>query len=176
MKLRQTAVALALVSAPLLAPVSVHATPSDLDGDPFTRLAASGSGPGGGEFLGTMDVQAFESRNGQLVAVGTLSGQVTQRVGTVAEPVTTLNEAPTEVPVGAVAATCERLSVTFGPAPLNLDAPMVQVEPVRVDGTDQTTNGTMTEARLCALANQFRTVTGPSLQAGLLDSVVHEFD
>ena len=175
-QLRQTTLALALLSAPLFAPGSTHATRSDLDGDPFTGLSASGASPDGAEFVGTIDIQAFEARDGRLVAVGTLSGQVTRVVGTVAEPIATLDAVPLEVPVGSVAATCDRLRVAFGPVPLDLHAPMVQVAPIRIDGVEQPGDGVMTESRLCALADQFRAATAPVLQAGLLDSVMHAFD
>jgi len=123
-----------------------------------------------------MDIQAFEARDGQLVAVGTLSGQVTRRVGSVATPVATLDAAPLEVPVGAVVATCDRLGLAFGPVPLDLHAPMVQMAPIRIDGAEQPVDSVMTEARLCALADQFQAATAPALQAGLLDSVMHAFD
>jgi len=164
------------MSAPLVGSLSAYATRSDLDGDPFTRLSASGSSPDGAEFVGKMDIQEFDARDGRLVAVGTLSGQVTRLVGTVAEPIATLDEVPLEVPVGSVAATCDRLSLAFGPVPLDLHAPIVQVAPLRIDDADQTTDGAMTEARLCTLADQFRTATGPATRAGLLDEVIHAFD
>jgi len=176
MKMRQTAVALAFLNALLLAPGGVRATPSDLDGDPFTGVAVVGSSPEGAEFIGTMDVEDFDSRDGRLVAVGTLSGQVTQTNGSVSDPVSVVNEVPVEVPVGAVVATCDRFSLTFGPVPLAVKAPMVQVTPIRIDGADQAGAGPTTPAHLCALASQFRGATAPSLQAGVLDAVMHAFD
>src|SRR4051794_30410145 len=176
MQRRQTVLALALFTAALLTPLRAAATPSDLDGDPFTGVAVVGSSSDGAEFLGTMDIQDFETRDGRLIALGTLAGQVTRTNGRVVDPVVELNAVPVDVPVGAVVARCDRLSLTFGPAPLELQAPVVQVTPIRIDGADQPVNGAMTAAQLCTLADQFRGVPAPSVQAGLLDGVRHAFD
>jgi hypothetical protein len=175
MNLRQTALALALVSAPLLIPGAARATPSDLDGDPFTGLAASGSSPDGAEFLGTMEIQDFVTRDRQLVARGTLSGQVTRADGSQIVPVALLDQAPVEMRVSSVVATCDRLGLAFGPLPLDLHAPMVQVAPVRIDGADPSAASAMTRERLCALAGQFQEVPDLAVQAGLLDAVRDEF-
>jgi hypothetical protein len=176
MNLRQTSLALALLSALLLAPTGTSATPSDLDGDPFTGMLVSGSSPDGAEFLGTMELQDFDTRDGQLVALGTLSGQVTRTDGTLTTPVSTVDGASIEVPVGSVVATCERLNLAFGPAPLEVQSPMIQVAPIRIDDADLSADGVMNRERLCTLASQFQEAPGLTLQAGLLDAVKDEFD
>jgi len=177
MKLRQTALALALLSAPLFMPGAARATPSDLDGDPFTGVSVSGSSPDGTEFLGTMEIQDFVHRDGQLVALGTLSGQVTSTDGTRTTPVALVDDASVEVPVGSVMATCERLNLGFGPVPLDGQTSMIQVAPIRIDSTDPSAaDGAMTRERLCTLAGQFQRAPGLSVQAGLLDAVRDEFN
>ena len=160
MNLRQTALALALLSASLFVPSAARATPSDLDGDPFTGMVASGSSPDGAEFLGTMEIQDFVNRDGQLVALGTLSGQVTSTDGTRTTPVAIVDDASVEVPVGSVLATCERLHLSFGPVPLDLQTSMIQVAPIRIDNTDPSADGAMTRERLCTLAGQFQEAPG----------------
>jgi hypothetical protein len=175
MKLRQTALALALLGAPFFTPGAAGATPSDLDGDPFTGLSASGSSPDGAEFLGTIEIQDFVTRDRQLVARGALSGQVTRADGSQIVPVALLDQAPVEVRVSSVVATCDRLGLAFGPLPLDLHAPMVQVAPIRVDGADPSADGAMTRDRLCALAGQFQEVPDLAVQADLLDAVRDEF-
>ena len=176
MKLRQTVLVLALLGALLFMPSAARATPSDLDGDPFTGMAAAGSSPDGAEFLGTMEIQDFIHRDGRLVALGTLSGQVTRTDGRLSVPVATLDEAAVEVRVSSVVATCDRLGLAFGPLPLDLHAPMVQVAPIRIDEADPSTDGAMSRERLCALAGQFQDMPGLAVQAGLLDAVRDEFN
>jgi hypothetical protein len=175
MKLRQTALALALLSAPFFTPGAARATPSDLDGDPFTGLSASGSSPEGAEFLGTMEIQDFIHRDGRLVARGTLSGQVTRADSRQSVPVAVLDQAPVEVRVSSVVATCDRLGLAFGPVPLDLHAPLVQVAPIRIDDADPSADGAMPRERLCALAGHFQEAPGLAVQAGLLDAVRDEF-
>ncbi len=175
MKLRQTTLALALLSASLFMPGAARAAPSDLDGDPFTGMSASGSSPDGAEFLGTMEIQDFVQRDGRLIALGTLSGQVTRTDGWLTVPVAMLDEAAVEVRVSSVVATCDRLGLAFGPLPLDRHAPMVQVAPIRIDEADPRADGTMSRERLCALAGQFQDMPDLSVQAGLLDAVRDEF-
>jgi hypothetical protein len=73
-------------------------------------------------------------------------------------------------------ATCERLNLAFGPAPLEVQSPMIQVAPIRIDDADLSADGLMNRERLCALAGQFQEAPGLTLQAGLLDAVKAEFD
>ena len=81
------------------------------------------------------------------------------------------------MPVGAVAATCERLVVAFGPLPLDLHGPVVQVDPIRVDGADQAADGRSAEGQRCSIAArlQQREAT-PAVLAGQLDAVAEAFD
>ena len=174
MQLRAMAAVLALLGAAAAGPTPAEATRPGLD--PFERLPAAGAGPGGAEFVGTLDVREFEARDGRLVAVGTLSGQLTRIVGGVAEPVATLDEAPVEVPVGAVAASCERLVVAFGPLPLDLHGPVVQASPIRVDDADPALDGRPAEGQLCRIAARLRQPeTTPAALASQLDAVAASF-
>jgi hypothetical protein len=175
MNLRQTALVLALLSAPFFTPGAARATPSDLDGDPFTGLSASGSSPEGAEFLGTIEIQNFVTRDRQLVARGTISGQVTRADGSQIVPVAQLDQAPVEVRVSSMVATCDRLGLAFGPLPLDLHAPLVQVAPIRIAEADSSADGAMPRERLCALAGEFQEVPDLAVQAGLLDAVRDEF-
>src|SRR5687767_13881926 len=50
----------------------------------------TGTFPGGGTFDGTFDITQIAVRNGELVAVGTLTGTLTNAVGTVVGTVTNL--------------------------------------------------------------------------------------
>jgi len=176
MKLRQTALALALLGASLLTPIGVSATASDGDDDPFTGIAATGSSPDGAAFIGTMDIQHFDSLAGHLIVIGTLSGQVTRPRAGDAVSLTVLDGMPIEVPVGSMVASCDRLSLAFGPVPLQLNGPEIQVAPIRITSVDRPEGGPMAEARLCTLADQLRSAPTPSRQAGFLDAARREFD
>ena len=48
----------------------------------FTDIPVVGTFPGGGTFQGTLDIQRFRGAGGQLVAVGDLTGTLTNSVGT----------------------------------------------------------------------------------------------
>lgn len=173
MQLRAMAVALALLGAAAAGPSPAVATNPGFD--PFDRIPAAGSDPSGAEFIGTLDVREFEARGDELVAVGTLSGQLARTVGGIVEPVGTLDEARVEVPVGAVSASCERLVVAFGPLPLDPLGPVVQVNPIRVDDADPTANGGSAEPRLCAIAARLQGAT-PAVLADQLDGVAASFN
>jgi hypothetical protein len=122
-----------------------------------------------------MEIQDFVQRDGRLIALGTLSGQVTRTDGQLSVPVATLDQAAVEVRVSSVVATCDRLGLAFGPLPLDLHAPMVQVAPIRIDEADPSADGAMSQERLCTLAGQFQETPGLAVQAGLLDAVRDEF-
>jgi hypothetical protein len=175
MQLRTLALAVALACGAMTGPALIAATQPDADSDPFTRIPAAGSGPDGMDFVGTMDIRAFEVRDGRLVAVGALSGRVIRTTGAAAEPVARLDEAPVGVPVGTVAATCERLGLAFGPLPLDTHGPEVLVDPIRIEAADRTAAGQPAEVQLCAVADRLRQAAGPPALAEQLAAVAESF-
>ena len=140
----------ALASAGLGAPSRTMAEASD--GEPFNRRPVTGTGADGTEFLGTLYVQRFAPDGERLVAIGSLSGQLTRTAGAVAQPVTALRDAAVRVPVTGIASTCEVLELEFAsfrPAPTG---PAVRADPIRLDGA--TEPGALSRNLRCSLAEQ----------------------
>ena len=142
--------ALALLTAPVLTPREALATGAAVT--PFERLPAAGTGPSGAEFLGTLDVQRFVAEDGQLVAVGTLAGQVTRIIGSTAVPLETVDEMPISVPVVETLATCERLELDLGPIRLGQEGLLVSVNRIHVDAAELVAVDRVPEALLCPVA------------------------
>jgi hypothetical protein len=81
----------------------------------------TGTLPGGGAFNGTFNITKFVNQNGQVAAVGTLTGKLTNAAGSVIGTVTNaaatllLNRSAT-----AAGSTCDILHLVLGPLDLNL--------------------------------------------------------
>jgi hypothetical protein len=100
-------------------------------------------------FAGTYTVTQFAVQNGELVAVGTLTGTVTnalnQVVGTVSRTLT--------LDVINIQGTCQILHLELGPLDLNLLGLMVHLDKVVLDITAQSGPGNLLGNLLCAIAN-----------------------
>jgi hypothetical protein len=161
------ALVLALVTPPALAPMGAAAEPTSPY--PFTQLAAAGTGAGGMEFLGTLNVQRFVVQGDRLVATAALSGRVTRIVDRAATPVTRLSDVPARVPVAGLAATCEALELRLDPVrwePLGL---LIRVDPIRLDDATLPVPGELPRSVLCSLSDRLDRGAGPDALAGLLN-------
>ena len=102
-----------------------------------------------GTFAGTFTVQRFTLVNGQLAAVGTLTGTLTnslgQIIGTVTQSVT--------IPITSVSGTCDVLHLTLGPLDLNLLGLTVHLDQVVLDISAQAGAGNLLGNLLCAVAH-----------------------
>ncbi len=92
---------------------------------------------------GFLNIQKFANRNGQLVAVGTLTTQSTS----VPQNLTV------EVPVAFGDPTCEILQLTLGPLHLDLLGLVVDLNQVNLNITAQGGSGNLLGNLLCAVAN-----------------------
>ena len=101
-----------------------------------------------GAFAGVFNLTRFAVRNGQLVAVGTLTGTVTnaagQTVGAVARNLA--------LPVFNITGTCDILHLEIGPIDLNLLGLVVHVDKIVIDIDAQSGPGNLLGNLLCALA------------------------
>jgi hypothetical protein len=101
-----------------------------------------------GSFAGVFNLTRFAVRNNQLVAVGTLTGTVTnsagQTVGAVARTLT--------LPVFNITATCDILHLELGPIDLNLLGLVVHVDKIVIDIDAQSGPGNLLGNLLCAIA------------------------
>ena len=161
MKRRITALGLtvALMSAFLLTPVSTAKTPSlartavQTATNPFRNIPITGtvgSGQNAATFIGTLNITSFAIRNNQLVAIGTVTGTLTNAAGTVIGTIT--RAVQIQLPVTAITGTCQILHLELGPIDLNLLGLMVHVDRIVIDITAQTCPTCLLGNLLCAIA------------------------
>jgi hypothetical protein len=134
----------AALAVPAATSAATTAAPSSAVAIPITGTIANG-----GTFSGVYTLQRFAVQNGQLVAVGTLSGTLTDAtgavIGTVSDLVTTLQVTGT--------GTCQILHLELGPLDLNLLGLMVHLNRVVLDITAQSGPGNLLGNLLCAIAH-----------------------
>ena len=134
----------------------------------LAAIPITGTTSTGAVFNGTFDVQRFAIRNGELVAIGTLTGTLTsatgQLIGNVSR-VITLDVTPTQ-------ASCEILDLVLGPLDLNLLGLMVHLDQVHLNITAVPGPGNLLGNLLCAVAGLLD--AGGPLQGlvGLLNNIL----
>ena len=142
--------AVALMSMGLMIPSQTHAAtptpaPALVQG---LQIPINFTSPNGG-FTGVFDLNRFVIRNGQLAAVGTLTGTVTnaagQTVGAIVQTVT--------LSLITINATCDILHLELGPIDLNLLGLVVHVDKIVIDIDAQSGPGNLLGNLLCAIAN-----------------------
>src|SRR5437667_51814 len=151
MKLRLVSIALvvALVSMAVFAPVSTtKAQGTNPLAVPVTGTFTDALG-GAGTFLGTFTVSRFVNQNGQLAAVGTLAGTLTDSLGNV---LGTVSQALTLL-VNTADGTCQVLHLDLGPLDLNLLGLNVHLNEVVLDITAQSGPGNLLGNLLCAVSH-----------------------
>jgi hypothetical protein len=102
----------------------------------------------GGAFTGALNLTRFAVQNGQLVAIGNLTGTLTNAAGDI---LGTINQAIT-LPVAA-SGTCAILHLTLGPLDLNLLGLMVHLNQVVLNIDAQAGPGNLLGNLLCAVAH-----------------------
>jgi hypothetical protein len=133
------ALALSLVT---LAPATAHAQAVR----PVT-LPVVGTVVGGGTFNGTATITRFINQQGQLTALGIVTGILTNAAGT---PTTVVSTFAT--PVNITQATCSILHLDLGPLNLNLLGLQVDLSRIVLDITGQTGAGNLLGNLLCGIA------------------------
>jgi hypothetical protein len=103
-------------------------------------------------------------QNGQLAAVGTLTGTVTNSTGTVGAIVRNLT-----LSLITINATCDILHLELGPIDLNLLGLVVHVDKIVIDIDAQSGPGNLLGNLLCAIANLLNGNGGLSTLANLLN-------
>jgi hypothetical protein len=101
-----------------------------------------------GTFTGQLAINSFQVVNGQLMAVGTLTGRLTDTAGNLLGTVATALTVPV-----AAAGTCDILHLTLGPLDLNLLGLQVHLDRVVLDITAQSGPGNLLGNLLCSIAN-----------------------
>ena len=121
-----------------------------------------------GNFTGVFDLNRFVVRNGQVAAVGTLAGTVTNAAGqTIGAVVQTLT-----LSLININATCDILHLELGPIDLNLLGLVVHVDKIVIDIDAQSGPGNLLGNLLCAVANLLN-ANGPLSQlVNLLNQIL----
>jgi hypothetical protein len=149
MKVRLIALALvvALLGMFVVAPLGAGAAAPSTSA---VTLPVTGTIPSiGGVFNGTFDVTSFAVQNGQLVAIGTLTGTLTDALG---NQVGTVTDLPLTLPVTNIAGTCDILHLELGPLDLNLLGLVVHLDRIVLDIDAQAGPGNLLGNLLCAVA------------------------
>jgi hypothetical protein len=102
---------------------------------------------GGGTFSGAATVTRFVEQNGQLTAIGTVTGILTNAAGVATTIVSTFS-----APVSIAQATCSILHLDLGPLSLNLLGLQVDLSRIVLDITAQTGAGNLLGNLLCSIA------------------------
>ena len=117
-----------------------------------------------------MDITRFAVQNGQLVAIGQLTGTITTVVNGVTQ-VLNVSQLIT-LPVTAGNATCTILDLQLGPLDLNLLGLMVHLDQINLLITAQQGPGNLLGNLLCAIANILNDGNPLSDIAGLLNRIL----
>jgi len=131
-----------------------------------TTVPIEGTTENGGTFDGTFDVERFQSTDGTLEAVGTLTGTITE------DGTTQTVEETVAMPVDLAASngTCDILNLVLGPLDLNLLGLQVDLEQVVLDITAQEGPGQLLGNLLCAVAGL---LDGPTGLSALVDQIAN---
>ncbi len=142
--------------------------------NPFVNIAITGTLPGGGTFTGTFDVTRFAVRQGQLVAIGELTGTLTDAAGNV---IGTVTDFVIELPVDldGTTGTCEILTLVLGPLRLELLGLVVDLNQVVLTITAESGPGNLLGNLLCAIAGLLDQGAGVNGLVGLLNRLLRAF-
>jgi hypothetical protein len=138
----------------LIATASVATYAKDKN-SPATSIPVVGTVVGGGGFSGILNITSFAVQNGQVVAVGTVSGVVTNAAGVVTSALSAFS-----VPVAIPTATCDILHLDLGPIALDILGLQVNLSRVILDITAQAGAGNLLGNLLCAVAGLLDNPTG----------------
>jgi hypothetical protein len=161
MQMKSTALALIvaittlLVGAPQSTPVMAASG---------ITVPVTGSGPGG-SFTGTYTLQKFAVKNGEVVAIGTLTGTVTNTLGAILGSI--VQNVTLPVIIGQTS--CDILHLELGPISLNLLGLQIDLNQIVLDITAQSGSGNLLGNLLCAVAGL---LDQPTSLAKLLNDIL----
>jgi len=122
------------------------AAPAQAKKQAAVSVPVVGSGTAG-TFTGALNITSFAVQNGQVVALGTVSGVLTNAAGAV----TSVVQAVT-LPVSVAQATCDILHLDLGPLALDVLGLQVNLSRVILDVTAQAGAGNLLGNLLCSVA------------------------
>ena len=124
---------------------------------------------GVGTFTGTFALQRFAVVNNQIVAVGTLTGTLTDSAGTILGSV--LRTIRIIIDSTQTEASCEILHLELGPLDLNLLGLVVHLDRIVLDIEAQPGPGNLLGNLLCAVANLINSNGALSAIVNLLNQI-----
>jgi hypothetical protein len=116
-------------------------------------------------FTGTLDITQFVAQNGQVVALGTLSGTLTNLV---TGAVTTITQ-DVVLPLLQATGTCPILHLVLGPLDVNLLGLTIHLDQVVLDVSAQSGPGNLLGNLLCGVANALNSNMAATALANLLN-------
>src|SRR5919199_5261975 len=119
-------------------------------------------------FAGQFTLQSFQFVNGQLSAVGRLTGTLTNTVTGVTQAV----DQVITLPIGQATGTCQILHLVIGPIDLNLLGLMVHTNQIVIDITAQSGPGNLLGNLLCAVAHLLDSNASGNALANLLNHLL----
>jgi len=143
-------VLVALLAGSLAAVTALSAGPANAAGTAVGPAALPVTGvvnDTGGTFTGAFTPSRFVAENGQVMAVGTLDGTLTDASG---NNVGTVSDVPAEFPVTVAQATCTILDLNIGGIALNLLGLMVNLDPIHLNVSAE--EGSLLGTLLCLIA------------------------
>ena len=123
----------------------------------------------GGTFTGTFNIIRFAVQNGNLVAVGNLSGTLVDSLGNI---IGTVTNQVISLLVSPGTATCEILDLHLGPLDLTLLGLMVHLDQVNLNITAEQGPGNLLGNLLCAVAHLLDGGGPLTGLAGLLNNIL----
>ncbi len=164
-RLMATAGLAALLAVGALQPAMAQSDPAAAGSTPSPAVDVSGTYDGG-SFAGTFGIRQFSTQDEQLVAVGTLTGTLTDAQSNEARAV---SDVSLILPVAVIQGTCQTLHIQFTPQTANLLGLTVQLGPTVFDRSSSQEAGDLRGYVLCALATMLETGTTAEGQAQLLN-------
>jgi hypothetical protein len=159
-KSKSTAVALILAMMTLLVGAT-QSTPVSAASAISIPITGSGSGA---VFKGNFNLQKFAVKNGQVVAIGTIVGTLTDALGVVTNVLQNI-----ALPVHVGQTTCDILHLDLGPLSIDLLGLQIDLSRIVLDITAQAGAGNLLGNLLCGVAGL---LDQPSSLANLLNQIL----
>jgi hypothetical protein len=135
----------------------------------FTNVPVAGTLTGGRTFRGTLDITRFAVQDGQVVALGALTGVVRDAGGNVIHRVV---DVPVAIPLSHGGGTCRILHLELGPLDLDLLGLVIHINRIVIDITAHRGPGQLLGNLLCALAHLLDGSVRNNVLSNLLTAVV----
>jgi len=158
--------ALLVTAAAATAATAAPPTSANSVSTPVTGTFTDALG-GTGTFSGVYELTGFTVQNGQVAAVGTFTGTLTDSVGNVVGVVS-----QTLTSLVTVTGTCTILDLTIGPIDLNLLGLVVHTDTIHIDIDAQSGPGNLLGNLLCAVAHLLDGGAAATALANLLNAIL----